>query len=129
MEQYTWRKNLRFNNIKEKEHEDCKAVMHNVLERELGIDTTKIRFHAVHRVAKIQDGRKPIIPRFVCQEEWEKVWSVGGWLKESITHADAYLTEVYIRAIAEQKVLIKVTMKAREKHDLSDVKVKGQFCS
>ena len=49
LEQYTQRKNLCFNNIEEKEHEHCKTVICNVLEKELGIDTTKIRFHAVNR--------------------------------------------------------------------------------
>ena len=45
LEQYTRRENLRFNNIDEKDHEDCKAIIYNVLEKELGVDTTKIRFH------------------------------------------------------------------------------------
>ena len=48
-EQYTRRENLRFNNI-EKEHEECKAIMHNILEKELGFDTTKIRFHRAGKV-------------------------------------------------------------------------------
>ena len=76
LEQYTRRENLRFNDIKEKEHEDCKAVIYNVLEKELGVDTTKIRFHAVHRVGKkIQGRRRPIIERFVFREDRDKVWS------------------------------------------------------
>ena len=33
LEQYTRRENLRFNNIEEKEHEDCKAVVYNILRR------------------------------------------------------------------------------------------------
>ena len=44
LEQYTRRENLRFNYIEEKEHEDCRAVVYNILEKELGVDTTKIRF-------------------------------------------------------------------------------------
>ena len=31
LEQYTRRENLRFNNIEEKEHEDCRAVGYNIL--------------------------------------------------------------------------------------------------
>ena len=116
LEQYTRRENLRFNKIEEKEHEDCKAVLYNALEKELGVDTTKIRFHAVYRVGKkIQGRRRPIIARFVCREDRGKIWSVRGKLKESITHTDAYITEDYARAILEErKVLIKAMMKARE---------------
>ena len=129
LEQYTRRENLRFNNIEEKEYEDCKAVVYNILEKELGIDTTKIRFHAVHRVGKKIHGRcRPIIARFVCREDKEKVWSVRGKLKLSMTHADAYITQDYARAIQEErKVLIKAMMKAREEHGLNDAKVKGRF--
>ena len=39
LEQYTRRENLRFNNIEEKEHEDCKTVVYNILDKELGFDT------------------------------------------------------------------------------------------
>ena len=117
MEQYTRRENLRFNNIEEKEYDDCKAVVYNILEKELGVDTTKIRFHAVHRVGKkIHGRRRPIITRFVCREDRE-VWSVRGKLKESMTHADAYNTQDYARAIQEErKVFIQAMMKAREEH-------------
>ena len=129
MEQYTRRENLRFNNIEEKEYEDCKAVVYNILEKELGVDTTKIRFHAVHRVGKKKHGRRrPIIARFVCRKDRDKVWSKRGNLKESITYADAYITQDYARAIQEErKVLIKAMMKAREEHGLNDAKVKGRF--
>jgi len=91
LEQYTRRENLRFNNIEEKEKEGCKRVVYDILEKELGVDTTKIRFHAVHRVGKkIHGRRRPIIARFVCREDRGKVWSVRGKIKEYITHADAF---------------------------------------
>ena len=100
LEQYTRRENLRFNNIEEKVLEDCRVVVYNILEKELGIDTTKITFHAVHRVGKkIHGRRRPIIVRFVCLEDRDKVWSVRGKVKESMTHADAYITQDYARAI------------------------------
>ena len=77
---------------------------------------------------KIHGRRRPIIARFVCREDRDNVWSVRGKVKESITHADAYITEDYARAIQEErKVLIKAMMKAREEHGLSDAKVKGRF--
>ena len=115
LEQYTRGENLRFNNIEEKE---------------LGVETTKIRFHAVHRVGKKIHGRfRPIIARFVYREDWDKVCWKRGKLKESITHADAYIARDYARAIQkERKLLIKAMMKAREEHGLNDAaKVKGRF--
>ena len=57
LEQYTRRENLRFNNIKEMEKEDCKAVIYDILQRNLELDTSVIRFHAVHRVGKRMQGR------------------------------------------------------------------------
>ena len=118
LEQYTRRENLRFNNIEDKEREDCKTVIYNILEKELGVDTTKIRFHVVHRVGKKTQGRRrQSFARFVCREDRDKIWSVRGTVKESITHADAYITEDCARAIQEErKVLIKAMMKAREEH-------------
>ena len=129
LEQYTRRENLRFNNIEEKEHEDCNAVVYNILEKELGVDTSKIRFHAVHRVGKkIHGRRRPIIVRFVCREDRDKVWAVRGKIKKSTVHADAYITQDYAKAIqGERKVLIQAMMKAREEHGLNDAKVKGRF--
>ena len=45
-----------------------------------------------------------------------------------MTHADAYITQDYARAIQEEgKILIKAMMKAREEHRLNDAKVKGRF--
>ena len=81
LEQYTRRENLRFNNIEEKEYEDCKAVVYNILEKELGVDTSKIRFHAVHRVGKkIHGWRRPIIVRFVCREDRDNTVEIKTFL-------------------------------------------------
>ena len=129
LEQYTRRENLRFNNIQEEEHEDSKVVVYNILEKELGVDVSNIRFHAVHRIGKKTQGKcRPIIERFVCREDRDRVWSVRGKLKESFLHTDAYITEDFARAIQEEcKILIKAMMKARKEHDLNDAKVKGRF--
>ena len=97
------------------EPEDFKAVIYNVLEKELGVNVTKIRFHVVHRVGKkIHGKRRPIIARFVCREDRE----------EFITRVDAYITENYVktRAIQEER---KVLIKAPQEHGLSHAKVKG----
>ena len=62
LEQYTRRENLRFNNIMEEEDEDCKSLIYEVIQNEMGVDTANIKFHSVHRVGKRMEGRfRPII--------------------------------------------------------------------
>ena len=67
LEQYTSRENLRLNNIKEHEGEDCRKVIYDTIGRDLGLDISQLRFHAFHRIGK-RDGVRcwPIIARFVC---------------------------------------------------------------
>ena len=49
LEQYTWRENLRFNNIEEIEGEDCKSVIHDIIKNDLGLDGgTVTGRHGVH---------------------------------------------------------------------------------
>ena len=50
LEQYTNRENLRFNNIQQMEKQDCKAMIYDVLQRDLKLDTSSIRLHADHLV-------------------------------------------------------------------------------
>ena len=128
IEQYTRRENLRFNKIPESEDENCKAIIYDVISS-LGVNTSEIRFHAVHRVGKKAEDRcRPIIARFVCREERDRVWLERGKIKQSTTYSDAYITEDYARAIQEErKKLIKAMMKARDDHGLKNAKVKGRF--
>jgi len=94
LEQYTGRENLRFNNTEETPYEDCKAKVRGIIEEDLGVDISNMRFHAVHRVGKrYQDRCRPIIARFVCREDRDEVWSKKGKIKESSEHKDAYITE------------------------------------
>lgn len=58
LEQYTRRENLRFNNIREEEGEDCKSLIYNVMQKDIGIDTSEIKFYAVHRVGKKMERQK-----------------------------------------------------------------------
>ena len=53
LEQYTRRENLRFNNVKETEKEDCKSLINDIIQEDLELDTSSIKFHAVHRVGKV----------------------------------------------------------------------------
>ena len=52
LEQYTRRENLRFNNLREEEGEDCKSLIYGVIQDEMGIDATEIRFHAETELAR-----------------------------------------------------------------------------
>ena len=125
LEQYTRRENLRFNKIPESEDENCKAIIYDVISS-LGVNTSQIRFHAVHRVGKKAENRcRTIIARFVCREDRDRVWLERGKIKQSSTYPDAYITEDYARAIQEErKKLIKAMMKARDDHGLKNAKVK-----
>ena len=129
LEQYTRRENLRFNNIKEMEKEDCKAMIYDILQRDLELDTSLIRFHAVHRVGKRMQGRtRPIIVRFVSREDRNLVWEKRSKIKQSTVLSDAYITEDFARAIQEErKVLIKAMIKAREELGMDNVKVVGTY--
>ena len=50
--------------------EDCKGMIINLIQNDLKIDVTNIRFHAVHRVGKPAVGKtRPIIARFVCRDD------------------------------------------------------------
>ena len=83
LEQYTRRENLRFNNIAEQEGEDCKALIRGVIQNEMGIDASHIKFHAVHRVGKkIQNRCRPIIARFISREDRNEIWSNKGKIKQ-----------------------------------------------
>ena len=62
LEQYTRRENLRLNNIIETDEVDFKALVYDIINKDLGIDIGGIRFHAVHRVGRKLEGRcRPII--------------------------------------------------------------------
>ena len=129
LEQYTRRENLRFNNIIETDEEDCKALVNDIINKDLGIDIGGIRFHAVHRVGRKLEGRcRPITARFVSREDRDEAWRNRGKLKHSVDHTDAYVTEDFARAIQEErKTLIKAMMKARNEHGLTNAKVIGRF--
>ena len=76
LENYTRRENLKFMNLPEVHGEDCKGMIINLIQNNLKIDVTNVRFHAIHRVGKPAVGKtRPIIARFVCREDRDLVWS------------------------------------------------------
>ena len=108
LEQYTRRENLRFSNITEIEKEDCKTSIRSIIQNEMDIDNSDIKFHAVHRVGVKQEGRcRPIIARFICRQDRDLIWQNRGKIKNSDNYPDAYITEDFARAIQlERKTLI-----------------------
>lgn len=84
LEQYTRRNNLRFNNIQESEGEDCKSLIYDIIDRDLEIDNTRIRFHAVHRVGRTgrQDEQGPSFPDLLVARTEIRSGRVGETCKD-----------------------------------------------
>ena len=95
--------------------EDCKGMIINLIQNDLKIDSTNIRFHAVPRVGKPAVGKtRQVIARLVCREDRDLVWSRKTNLKNSTTYQDAYIRQDYAKAIQqERRTLIKAMKKAR----------------
>ena len=131
LEDYTRRENLKFHNIPEANDEGAtqssKQVILHILEKELQMDTTDIRFQAVHRIGRRKENRnRPIIARFVCREDRDRVFSRKQALKESRRYRDAYITADYAKAIQEERrKLIKAMFKVKEQG--LQAKVVGRF--
>ena len=90
-EQYTRRENLRFNKIPDSQDENCKAIISDVISS-LSVNASQIQFLAVHRIGKKAEDRcRPIIVRFVCREDRDRVYLERGKIKQSTTYPDAYI--------------------------------------
>ena len=97
------------------------------MEKELQIDTTDIRFQAVHRISKRKESRnRPINALFLCREDRDPVFSRKQALKDSRCYRDAYVTADYAKAIQEEgRKLVKAMVKANERG--LQAKVVGRF--
>ena len=120
---------LSFNNIREEKGEDCKSLIYNVIQKDMGIDKSEVKFDVVHRVAKKMESRcRPIIARFISREDRNLIWQHKDKIKQSPNHPDAYITEDFAKKIQEErKTLIKAMLKARENDGLSNAKVVGRY--
>ncbi|CAH3122327.1 unnamed protein product, partial [Porites lobata] len=122
LENYSRRENLRFMNIPEQEHENCTDTVYDIVENGLNINTQNIYFHAVHRVGKPRSPEdshhhpRPIIARFLCREDRDRVLESKGRLRHSTDYPNAYISKDYAKAIQlERKKLIKAMFIARKK--------------
>ena len=115
MEMYSRRENLIFRNIPESPSENCRELIFDIMTKEMDIETSQMRCHAVHRMGKPIQGRpRPIIVRFVYREDKEVVFRKRNLLKESIHFPDAYITLDYPSEIQDERaVLIKAMLKAQ----------------
>ena len=133
LEDYTRRENLKFNNIPESSEAGFnltpKEIVCDILQKEMQIDTSKIRFQAVHRIGKRKVNKsRPIIARFVCREDRDLVFSRKKALQESRRFKDAYITADYAKAIQMERrklIKLKAMYKARDKGD--EAKVVGRW--
>lgn len=115
LEAYTRRENLIFRNVFETADDDPKKVILNMLRIDLEIDTSEMRFHAIHRIGKSRSGiARPIIVRFVCREDKDTVFSKRKLLKDSFGHDKVYITLDYPKEIQKERaILIKAMKKAQ----------------
>ena len=86
LENYTRREHIKIMNILETEDRNitAKDLVYDLLQDALEVDTTDIRFHAVHRVGKPLRGKntcRPIIVTFLCGEDRDYVFSLKKNLK------------------------------------------------
>ena len=81
----------------------------------------------MHRIGKRKENKhRPIIARFVCREDRDKVFARKKEIKESTRFKDAYITADYAKAIQdERRMLIKAMFKAKEQG--SEANVVGRY--
>lgn len=123
LENYSRRENLRFMNVPEQEGENCANIIYDIIENELNMDVENLQFHAIHRVGKLRSSDetskvypRPIIARFLCREDRDRVLKAKGRLRNSSQYENVYITQDYAKAIQmERKVLIKAMFLARKK--------------
>ena len=88
---YSRRENLIFRNVPERPRENCREMIFDIMTREMDIEKSQMRCHAVHRIGKSIHGRpRPIIVRFVCREDKEVVFRKRNLLKESTHFPNVY---------------------------------------
>ena len=118
LENYSRRENL-----PEQEGENCGNIIYDIIENELNMDVENLQFHAIHSVGKRRSSDetskaypKPIIARFLCREDRDKVLKAKGRLRNSSQYENVYITQDYAKAIQmERKVLIKAMFLAHRK--------------
>ena len=112
---YSRRWNMIFYKIPESCDEDCTGIIRDVITNNLKIDRAEVdqfQFCGVHRLGKQSRGRpRPIIARFTCRNDRDKVWKKRRNLKGS----NVSIGEDLPKRVQElkKKILIPAMKKAR----------------
>ena len=126
LENYTRRENIRLLNVPENEEENCKEIVHEVMDAVKMEGANKVEFHAVHRTGKQRNDGKPraIIARFVNREARDDFWNRRKELANSPNHQNVVLVPDYAyETTKEQKKLSNALRNAR-KLDLTPAYIK-----
>lgn len=86
LEAYGRRENLIFENINENQHENCRELILNIMEKELKIQNARanVKLTRVHRLGPPKQAApkpRPIIARFLYYPDRELVWERKTYLK------------------------------------------------
>ena len=104
-----------FYKVPERPDEDCTTVIRGVLTNDLKIDREDVeqfKFCGVHRLGKQSRGRpRPIIARFTCRSDRDKVWKFRRNLKDSQVNIGEDLPK-RVQDI-RKKILVPAMKKAR----------------
>jgi len=114
-EMYSRRWNIIFYRVPETPDEDCTGLVRKIITNDLKIkreEVSQFQFCGVHRLGKQSRGRpRPIIARFTCRNDRDKVWKMRRNLKDSTISIGEDLPK-RIQEI-KKKILVPTMKKAR----------------
>ena len=116
LDNYSRRENIRLLNVPERQEENCKEILREVMVAVKMEGANRVEFHAVHRIGKPRDDGKPrtIIARFVNRETRNELWYRRKGLANSPSHRNVILVPDYAYETAkEQKKLSNALRNAR----------------
>ena len=108
LDNYSRRENIRLLNVPERQEENCKEILREVMVAVKMEGANNVKFHAVDRIGKPRDDGKPrtIIARFVNRETRNDLWYPREELANSPSHRKVILVPDYAYETAkEQKKL------------------------
>lgn len=124
---YSRRWNLIFYRIQESSDEDCPALLRSILTERLEIANEEVQcmsFCSVHRLGKPNRSKaRPIIARFTCRADRDKVWKCRYRLKNSNISMSEDLTK-QVQEI-RKKVLVPAMKNIKKDNPLSRATVVG----
>ena len=133
---YSRRWNLIFYRVNESRDEDCFALARNVLSQNLNLpmEVSKMKLCGTHRLGKLNRSKsRPLIVRFTCRADRDRVWNARYKLKNSSISVGEYLP----RHIQEIRKSTLIPVMKRIKSETPEVKasvvgdkliVNGKIC-